>query len=243
MAGSRACELLEWDTEFWGVPVGRVVAGEVGPEVDEWASAKGIACMYFLVASGVPEAARAAEERGFKLVDVRVELDRPTAGDETVAVRAAHADDVEQLRTLAGSVHRGETRFYADPGFPDERCDELYALWIERSVEGWADEVFVAEAELVADSHKVEVVGYVSCHADEPSGRGSIGLIGVGEAARGRGLGAALVKAAVAWSRERGLHTTSVVTQGRNVQAQRLFQRCGFRTAAVDLWFHKWYDR
>ena len=242
MAASGPCELLEWDTEFWGVPIGRVVGREVGPKVDEWASANGIACMYFLAPSDAPEAVRAAEESGFKLVDVRVELDRPSSGDEAIAIRPARADDVDQLRTLAGRVHRGETRFYADPGFADERCDELYALWIERSVAGWADEVFVAEAELVADSHKL-VAGYVSCHADEARGRGSIGLIGVGEAARGQGVGASLVNAAVAWSRGRGLPNVSVVTQGRNVQAQRLFQRCGFRTAAVDLWFHKWYDR
>jgi dTDP-4-amino-4,6-dideoxy-D-galactose acyltransferase len=236
MAASGPCELLEWDTEFWGVPIGRVVGGEVSPEVDEWASANGVACMYFLAPSDAPEAVRAAEHSGFELVDVRVELDRPSTGHEAVAVRSARADDVERLRELAGSVHRGETRFYADPGFPDKRCDELYALWIERSVEGWADEVFVAELD-------ADVAGYVSCHADEARGRGSIGLIGVAEAARGKGVGASLVNAAVAWSRERGLPTVSVVTQGRNVQAQRLFQRCGFRTGAVDLWFHKWCRR
>jgi dTDP-4-amino-4,6-dideoxy-D-galactose acyltransferase len=236
MAASGPGELLEWDTEFWGVPIGRVVGRKVSPELDEWATANGVACMYFLAPSDAPEAVRAAEDAAFRLVDVRVELERSSGGEETVAVRLARAGDVEQLRALAGRVHRGETRFYGDPGFPDERCDELYALWIERSVAGWADEVFVAEAE-------GEVGGYVSCHADDDAGRGSIGLIGVGEAARGRGLGAALVNAAVAWSRERGLPTVSVVTQGRNVQAQRLFQRCGFRTATIDLWFHKWYDR
>jgi dTDP-4-amino-4,6-dideoxy-D-galactose acyltransferase len=233
MAASGVCELLAWDTEFWGFPIGRVVGRSVGGEVDEWAAANGVACLYFLAPA---DGARAAQDGGFRLVDVRVELDRPSAGDEAVAVRPARDDDLEPLRALAGRVHRGETRFYADQGFPDERCDELYALWIERSVAGWADEVFVAEAD-------VGVAGYVSCHADEERGRGSIGLIGVGEAARGRGLGATLVNAAVAWSRERGLPTVSVVTQGRNVQAQRLFQRCGFRTSEVDLWFHKWYDR
>lgn len=236
MAASGACELLEWDTEFWGFPIGRVVGRAVSAEVDEWASANGVACVYFLAPSDDPDGVRDAEDGGFELVDVRVELDRPSDGGEAVEVRSARPDDLEQLRTLAGRVHRGETRFYADPGFPDERCDELYALWIERSAAGWADQVFVAEAD-------AEVAGYVSCHADEERGRGSIGLIGVGEAARGRGLGASLVNAAVAWSRERGLPAVSVVTQGRNVQAQRLFQRCGFRTAAVDLWFHKWYDR
>jgi hypothetical protein len=32
------------------------------------------------------------------------------------------------------------------------------------------------------------------------------------------------------------------VTQGRNIPAQRTYQRCGFQTAAVQLWYHRWFD-
>ena len=32
-----------------------------------------------------------------------------------------------------------------------------------------------------------------------------------------------------------------VVTQGRNIAGQRLYQRCGFLTRSVELWYHKWY--
>jgi ribosomal protein S18 acetylase RimI-like enzyme len=35
----------------------------------------------------------------------------------------------------------------------------------------------------------------------------------------------------------------SVVTQGRNVAAQRLYQRAGFVTASTQLWYHRWLDR
>ena len=82
--------------------------------------------------------------------------------------------------------------------------------------------------------------GYVACHAREDSG--NIGLIAVDESARARGLGQALVLGAVAWSQGRGLGQVTVVTQARNIGAQRVFQRCGFETSSVGLWFHKWYD-
>ena len=35
----------------------------------------------------------------------------------------------------------------------------------------------------------------------------------------------------------------TVVTQGRNARAQRLYQRAGFVTESVRLWFHRWFDR
>ena len=34
----------------------------------------------------------------------------------------------------------------------------------------------------------------------------------------------------------------TVVAQGQNAPALRTFEGCGFRTADVGLWFHKWYE-
>ncbi|MGH3102481.1 MAG: GNAT family N-acetyltransferase [Gaiellaceae bacterium] len=226
-------ELLSWDTDFWGVRIGRVVGGTLPAGVDAWAAANAVDCLYFL-AGEEPVAAHDAERAGFRLMDVRVELARPAeAGGEHAAVRPFNPADVETLQQIARTSHR-LTRFYADPRFPPERCDDLYDVWIARSCEGWADAV------LVADDGGAPV-GYVSCHADDAAGRGSIGLIAVDAAARGRGLGAALVRAAVGWCGERGLRDVSVVTQGRSVPALRLYERCGFGVAELGLWFHKWY--
>jgi dTDP-4-amino-4,6-dideoxy-D-galactose acyltransferase len=218
------------------VRIGRVLADRVdAPAVDAWALEHYFACVYFL-ARDEPGAAIEAEEAGFRLVDVRVELERASAGDETSTLRPARAEDEPILRKLARSNHR-ITRFYADPNFPDERCDDLYETWIARSLEGWADAVLVAE-------HDGGTAGYVSCHElqSEP-GSGSIGLIGVAPDAQGQGVGRALVEGAVVWARERGLERVTVVTQARNVAALRTFEASGFRTTDVGLWFHKWYDR
>ena len=88
-----------------------------------------------------------------------------------------------------------------------------------------------------------EAAGYVTCHLASPSNRGSIGLIAVSEDARGQGLGGELVFGALGWCSEHGAAEVSVVTQGANIAAQRLFQLCGFRTASLGLWFHRWYER
>lgn len=237
---TAACTFLPWDSDFWGVRVGRVDGATLDADslraVDEWAAAEQIDCLYFLADSGDAHTAHVAEEGGFRLMDLRVELRRAAAGDETLAgLREAVPDDADQLRAIARASH-GVTRFYSDPNFPDERCDDLYDVWITRSLEGWAAGVLVAEAD-------GRPAGYVSCHLADGGREGSIGLIAVDAAVRGGKLGVQLAAGAAAWCRERGAEQMSVVTQGRNVAGLRTFQRAGFLVDSVALWFHKWYRR
>lgn len=238
-AETAACTLLPWDSEFWGVPVGRVEDGELTAErlaaVDEWAHANDVACLYFLADGDDPASAHVAERGGFRLMDLRVELRRPSSEEEALQrLREARPDDAGALRAIARSSH-GVTRFYADPNFADERCDDLYDVWISRSLEGWADGVLVADGER-------RPAGYVSCHLDPANATGSIGLIAVDERMRGGGIGVDLARGAVGWCHGRGAEAMTVATQGRNVAALRTFQRAGFLFDSVGLWFHKWYQ-
>jgi len=222
----EAPQMLEWDSNFWGVRIARVDT----PDVDDWARANGVACAYLLVPSQDPFAAQRAEEHGFRCVDVRVELDAQT-NRSGQPVREHTPDDLERLAAIARHNH-ADTRFYADPNFPREGCDRLYDTWIRNSCAGWADAVLVAENDGAP-------AGYVSVH--DRRGVGSIGLIGVDPETRGRGVGESLVRGALDWCARNGLERCTVVTQGRNIGGQRVFQRCGFRTSSVALWFHKWW--
>jgi dTDP-4-amino-4,6-dideoxy-D-galactose acyltransferase len=236
-ADGSPCSLLQWDTDFWRVRIGRVegdvLSSELVARIDRWADEHVAACVYFLASGEDPASVHAAEDAGFHLMDLRTELGRDAAPGPAEGLRLAREEDREILRAIARSSH-GITRFYADPRFPNDRCDDLYATWIERSLDGWAQAVLVVEAEGVAS-------GYVSVHLDGE--RGSIGLIAVDERARGRGLGEALSRGAVDWCAAAGASSVSVVTQGRNAAALRTFERAGFRTQSVGLWFHKWYER
>jgi dTDP-4-amino-4,6-dideoxy-D-galactose acyltransferase len=236
---SEPGEFLAWDSEFFGVPTGRVRGDTLDAarvsQIDVWARGRRISWLYFLARSDDPATVRLAEEAGFRLVDVRMTFERDVgvAVPPVSGIRAFAAGDMVALRMIARGAFT-DTRFYADGHIPRERCDDLYDRWTVRSCEGASDRVLVAVA-------GGRAVGYVTCDLNR-AGRGTIGLIGVAEDFRGRGIGQRLVEGAVAWAAERGLARLSVVTQGRNVGAQRLYQRCGFMTAAVELYFHKWYD-
>ena len=249
----------EWDSSFFGVSIAQVTAKR--PTADELAEAvraadhASIDCLYFLAEAEDGTAIRAAEATGFSLVDIRLTLDcqtglpahdkdahrRKQSADDEIAprpprlspgeIRPARPADIPRLKELARLSHRN-TRFHQDPHFDRRLSDELYAIWIEHSVGGeFADIVWVVDVNGAPG-------GYLTAKSDDD--RGSIGLVAVDEICRGRGYGDALLSAALTWAAEGGLSCLSVVTQGRNAAAARFYQRAGFLTRAVELWYHRW---
>jgi dTDP-4-amino-4,6-dideoxy-D-galactose acyltransferase len=244
MSPSPVCEYLDWDSEFFGKRIARVVllclTEKSIANIEAWCDAHKIDCLYFLADSADQRTARLAQENGFRFVDVRVTLDvRSTnasgPGDSAagITIRDAVEADMDALKELARRSHR-DTRFCFDGNFPVPRCDELYETWIEKSCRGWAKNV------LVATNHG-EVAGYISCHVPS-AGSGQVGLVAVNKEAQGMGVGRALVLNAIRWFSDEGVDSVSVVTQGRNVRAQRLYLRCGFSIRSVELWFHRWFS-
>jgi dTDP-4-amino-4,6-dideoxy-D-galactose acyltransferase len=231
---------LDWDSEFFGVPVGQGRA-ETPAEVeaiDAWAEREAIRCLYLLVPAGRFATTQTAEARGFVLAGIRVTCSRhvgseppPTVSCDGVTIRSVRPADVRVLEQIAAKSH-GDTRFYADPNFPRASCNRLYQAWIRRSCEGWADHV------LTAERHD-RLHGYISLHlrADR---EGVIGLFAVASDARGSGIGRALVDAALRWFFDQEVVQVSVATQAQNLTALRLYQRAGFLVSDVDLWLHKW---
>jgi dTDP-4-amino-4,6-dideoxy-D-galactose acyltransferase len=234
------CEILEWDSSFFGRRIARLgVRGltvATLANLDDWVVKNQIECVYFLCDAMDSVSISLAEQHRFRLADIRVTLETRLNADrihscEDVLVRRVPAGQVEALKAIARSSHK-ETRFYQDPHFPTPRCDALYETWIEKSCNGYADMVFTVElGEIVA--------GYITCHLDNEA-VGHIGLLAVADIARGKGVGSALIRAALNWFAGQKRSLVTVVTQGRNIRAQRLYQRCEFVTRSVELWYHYW---
>lgn len=217
-------EILSWDSEFWGRRIGRAHSADI----NKWAAENMVGTVCLLIPSDQPDRVQDAEQRGFQFMDIRLMLERPT-GPHASSVRAYRPADLETLVMIARSAHR-ITRFYADPGFSADRCDDLYEAWIRNSAAGWADKILVS-------GDVAHPSGYCTIHIKD--GVGSIGLIAVAELDRGKGLGGELTLGAVDWCHAHGVPHITVVTQGRNVPAQRVFQRCGFLTVSNEIWLHK----
>jgi dTDP-4-amino-4,6-dideoxy-D-galactose acyltransferase len=235
------CRYLDWDSEFFGQRIARLTAARLTagnlPAIDAWCRTEKIDCLYFLADSGDEETIRLAEDHGFRLVDIRVTMALKmsawiadaggAAGD---SIRAFEPADLPVLKEMAGRLHR-DSRFFSDSGFPESRSRKLFEKWLENSCLRPTDRVFVAE-----DAGKA--AGYITCHPVSPEA-GQIELVAVDVPAQARGLGRALMRAALAWFAAGGMAEVTIVTQGRNVRALRLYERCGFQIRSLQLWYHR----
>ncbi len=77
------------------------------------------------------------------------------------------------------------------------------------------------------------IVGYAGLLAPEGSGQGDIQTIAVAEAARGRGIGRALMDALLAEAARRGAGEVFLEVRAGNEPAQHLYATLGFERIAV----------
>lgn len=241
---NKPCEYLEWDSRFFEQRIGRVKADTLTSDtlaaVLDWSRAQSIDCLYFLARADDDQTIRLAETNGFHLVDLRVTLeayirfDKPSSIIKDITIRQHNEAEIPELRAIASSSYHN-SRFYYDGHFPRERCDALYAVWIEKACRNPEQQVLVADV-------SGRPAGFITCERRDAS-TGQIGLLGVSVDFRGHGIGPALIAAALDTFRQQGLERVNVVTQGRNLTAQRSYQRSGFVTANIQLWYHRWFQR
>jgi len=241
-AADANCEWLDWDSRFFDRRIGRVRTRRLThadwPLIADWIARERIDCLYFLADADDPPTIRLAESVRFGLVDMRVSFARrldPTVGAAVdarhgVRVRADTSSDLVELCTIARASLR-HSRFYFDDHFTNTQCEALYETWLRQSCEGRSACVLTGEVD-------GRVAGFITC--DQIDRSGSIGLIAVNEASRGRGLGARLVSAALSWFGQQGHEHVGVVAQGRNPAALRLYEASGFRVENIQLWYHRW---
>ncbi len=228
---------LPWDTEFFGHRIARALAAQLNvqsvAQLLSWCDSERIDCLYFLASAGHWQTLRIAEENGFQFVDIRMTLACPLQdpAEQPHGIRIVKPGDIPPMMQLAGQSFPN-TRFYNDPHFSRQKCNELYAVWLERSCQGFSDCVLIAE-------QQGQPAGFITCSLEDSEG--VIGLIAVDPNFQGSGLGGALVRAALRYFYDQGATCASVVTQGSNVKSQRLYQRCGFVTRSVELWYHRWF--
>lgn len=238
---------LPWDSEFFGVSIGRIDSSKLDEENIEdllnQAQMQEIKCLYFEANPDDSTTVLLAEQNGFHLVDVRVVLEHPFDDRPAPVPRypvpadlridSPHPGETSRLQDISAQIGL-TSRFHFDQRFGQVQSARLYRTWIENACDGFADIVLVARWEQDGDA-----VGLITCTLKGDIA--DIQLAGVHVEHRKRNVGTGLVQAALNWAKGQNALAMQVVTQARNVPAQRLYQQMGFFTRSMTLFYHKWF--
>ena len=244
---SEPCQLLEWDTQFFGHRIGRIQAHRLEANllaaIDEWRRQHAIDCLYFLADSDDPQTITLAQAHGFQLVEVRLIFERslknwdprtrPREASDLL-IRPVRPEDIPVLQEIARNSYI-DSRYFFDRRFSEQKWQEYYRTWVHKSCSGGAALALAAE-------RNGEVLGYITGQVDQEKGEGIYELTGVKEAARRLGVGQELFRSGLDWYVGAGIQSIWLATQGRNVPTQRMVQRNGFITRSCQLYYHKWFE-
>jgi len=164
------------------------------------------------------------EENGFILVDGLITLEINIAGikeTDCLFIKEAAKMDHPQLIDLSGNIFRGVSRYYHDQIIASNKADAIYKQWMKNSLAGKA-----ADIVLVWRKNN-EILGFITLQK-----KGSIPLIAVSKNARGKGIGKALIFAALNIFKKWELDSVSIDTQITNIPALRLYHSCGFKISS-----------
>ena len=217
---------LSWDSDFFGVHVGRaVIPTEPLESAVAAARERGVECLYLEVAGAAPDSIEEAVRAGAQLVDLRTTLELAGSIDLAPGNRARRATpaDTTMLEGMAREL-AAFSRFAADPRIPKAKVEEMYEIWVRRCL---------AEGLVTVGTEGSGMVGVRTL-----SGSTHVELVYVSPSAAGDGLGADLIVAALADARDGAL----VVTQAWNVPALRLYESLRFRTRSLSAILHLWLE-
>lgn len=231
---SAPLQRLEWDSAFFGFGIGRVTSPTLTPDEAEQVTREALdtnlLCVYYLASGDSAASWRAAASAGFDPIDIRLELAHQTPPRDHPRTLATAADG-ELLVQIARQQAFSPSRFFRDDRFPAERASDMFALW---TLHGIREDTWFTAVERKGSA----IDGFVTARMSKESG--SVELVAVAPHARGRGVGGRVLAGALSELAHRGAKRVTVVTQGSNLPAQRLYLNSGFRPSNCGLWFHWW---
>jgi len=157
-------------------------------------------------------------------------------GEVEIAIRRADERDLPTLGRLGARLLRTHHAFdaarFMAPGADPEGG---YAWFLGTQI---AEPDVVV---LVAERGTGTVVGYAYAGLEPQSWKelrepaGFVHDVVVDESAQGQGVAMALMKAAIAWLRDRGAPRVLLWTAPQNAQAQHVFDKLGFRRTMIEM--------
>lgn len=232
---------LEWDSNFFGYHIAYLscmhLTENIIYQVEKFIKKEDIRLVEYLCNCHDRRSVLSAEKNGFHFVDIRLSYRKIIRKKSDCCLgeflfRRAEERDIPILRAISKYIYT-DSRYFFDGNFNREKIVEFYQLWVQKGVLGQYDD------ECWCLCHKDLPVAFCTIKYKD-SKTVDIGIVGVDENYQSNGLGQRIMYSIFNMLVDKSIQDISVVTQGRNYPAQRLYQNVGFRTYATQLWYHKW---
>lgn len=235
-----AHKILDWDSEFFGFKVASIQLNslQLNDLLMSFRVLKdlNVKLVYLISSKAEEEVLKFADSFNGKLVDIKttysIQLESYVRADVSDNI-SLYSNNYASPDLLALAVQCGKfSRFSVDPLIPSNKMQELYQIWINKSVlHQMADETIVY-------TQDNKIVGLITVYTKNRIG--NIGLVGVDESYRGKGIGGELIKASLNYFKEKGINEVEVVTQGLNKAACSLYEKFGFTVKSQFDFYHFW---
>jgi len=227
-------ERLEWDSNFFGCCVGRLIV-DAGQEIPQ-SLFDDFDLVYVVVEGELSPLQKQYFATQYFLADEKLTYEKAIhhAGNPNSNILSWPYNREVNKNLLDIAVQAGEfSRFRIDPKIPTAKFVELYEGWITNSVKR-----FLAE-EVYYFSIDDQVAGVITLSIK--NAKADIGILSVNRIFRGKGAATELVAAAEYWAKHiKGVPFIQVVTQASNHVACRFYEKNGFTIEKREYVFHWW---
>jgi len=246
-------ERAEWDSDHFGVNVGKLKLALFNREVDvkgrrylfkkvkDAATSRGLSVIFARIALNDQQTIHSLEKEGAIPADVLLtfyinlkgEL-APVRSSSFVKIVEANERDEQVLMEIARKIFKLD-QFHMDPYLPRDKCDELYAKWVSSCVNGLVDTVLVARK-------AGKPIGFITCKVEDivdGYSYGIIDMVGVKKEHESKGIGSLLIAKALEWF-SNCTKSVYVGTQAANISAVRFYEKVGFRQIHSEATLHLW---
>lgn len=227
--------ILDWDSEFFKFKVASVIPHSLNVvEIEEMTAqmkAENVRLAYWKTPISIdifPSNNTMHLADIACLYSIDLPKDRTTHPQITLYSESTVSKELEDIAIQCGIF----SRFNLDKNFPSNSFEQLYRTWIHKSVsKEIADDILVYY-------EKDTLAGIVT--VSSKNSVGNIGLFGIEESMRGKGIGKALLNAAISYFSDKKCTRAQVITQAKNDAACGLYEKCGFTVIEKKYCYHIW---
>lgn len=247
---------LPWDSEYFGMPMGRIDVVLAAPDATPGdraavvaatcaaARAGGLQHLTARVDVGDLETLAVLESHGFRTMDalgtyiLRKGHDVAREVRSVGPLRPATPADADAIRRITREAYQGyRGRFHLDPHLPRDRADAFYEAWASQCLSG-----AMADVVMVSEDSAGRVIGYLAHRRREPASSIGTPIYGGGLGACRRdapGAYASLIRDSALWAHAQGA-VAECQTQLSNFPVIRVYESVGFHYVRAEYTLHAW---